>query len=131
MKAKELLRSHRFWLAAFAALILLSSLSMLFMRRSAGGSVAVITQDGAEIQRIDLSEVKESYEIKVTNPSGGYNLVLVEPGAISVIEASCPDHVCIAQGKISDSLRPIVCLPNKLMITISGGETPDIDSVSG
>lgn len=131
MKAKELLRSHRFWLAVFAALILLSSLSMLFMRRSAGGSVAVITQDGVEFQRIDLSEVKESYELKVTNSDGGYNIILVEPGTISVIEASCPDHICISQGKISDSLRPIVCLPNKLMISIDGGETPDVDSVAG
>ena len=48
MNVKKLLRSSRFWLAAFALLILVSSLMVLFFARSAGGTVAVITQDGAD-----------------------------------------------------------------------------------
>ena len=125
------LRSTRFWLLAFAALILLSSVSMCFMRFSAGGSVAVITQDGKELQRIDLSKVKNSYTIRVDHPDGGYNIILVEKGRISVTEASCPDKICIRQGKITDSSKPIVCLPNKMMIIIEGaGSSAGADSVS-
>ena len=36
-------------------------------------------------------------------------------------EAGCPDQVCVHQGFIADGTVPIVCLPNKLIIEISGG----------
>lgn len=114
----RMLRSSRFWLAAFAALLLFSSFAMIFMGSGAGGHIAVITQNNQEIERIDLSKVKDSYTIRVDNPDGGYNMVLVEKGKISVIEASCPDKICVNQGKISDSLKPIVCLPNRVMVLI-------------
>lgn len=129
------LRSTRFWLFAFAALILLSTVSMCFMRLTPGGTVAVITLDGEEIQRIDLSKVRDPYSIRVESTNGGYNIVHVEKGKISVTEASCPDKICIRQGEISNSLKPIVCLPNKMMIIIEDPETVgsagSADSVSG
>ena len=126
------LRSTRFWIFVFVGLILLSTISMFFMHFNAGGSTAIITQNGQEIQRIDLKKVKTPYTIQIDNPDGGYNLILVEKGQISVSEASCPDKICIQQGKISSSLKPIVCLPNKLMIVIEGPrDANDADSVSG
>ncbi|MGI6027820.1 MAG: NusG domain II-containing protein [Candidatus Heteroscillospira sp.] len=124
------LRSTRFWVLAFAALILFSTLSMFFMRRSADGTTAVITQDGREIERIDLGKVKEPYTIRVDNPNGGYNIILVEKGQVSVTEASCPDKVCIRQGTITTGLKPIVCLPNKVMVIIEDA-SDDADSLAG
>lgn len=119
---KRLLGSTRFWLTSFIVLVLASAGLLVYRNTSAGGTVAVITQDGQEIQRIDLNKVTNAYTLRVDHPDGGYNLVLVEHGQISVTEASCPDKVCINQGTIHDSLTPIVCLPNKLMITIEGTE---------
>ena len=124
----RLLRSSRFWLVVFTGLILFSTISMFFMRSSSGGSVAIITRNNEEIYRIDLSEVKSPYSIRVDNPEGGYNIVYVEKGKISVSEASCPDKVCVNTGKISDSVKPIVCLPNRVMVLIENekaAEAPD------
>ena len=53
--------------------------------------------------------------------AGGSNTILVEQGRIRVIEANCPDQVCVDQGWISNGTVPIVCLPHKLMIQIVGG----------
>ena len=106
----RLLRSSRFWLVVFAGLILFSTISMFFMRSSSGGSVAIITRNNEEIYRIDLSEVKSPYSIRVDNPEGGYNIIYVE------------------KGKISDSVKPIVCLPNRVMVLIENekaAEAPD------
>jgi hypothetical protein len=108
------LRSTRFWLGAFAVAAAAERRSMSFSRARAGGGTAVILQDNEVIRRIDLSAVTEPYSLRIDNSSGGYNIVLVEKGRISVTEASCPDKICIHQGKISDSLKPIVCLPNGL-----------------
>lgn len=110
----------------------MSTISLFFIKSASEGSVAIITQDGKELERIDLSDVKSSYSLVIDSPNGGYNLVLVEKDNISVIEASCTDKVCVHQGKISSSLRPIVCLPNKMMIIIEGPKDDDgIDSVTG
>jgi len=116
----RLIRSSRFWLVVFAGLILFGTISMFFMGSTAGGSTAIITQNNEEIERIDLSKVKEPYTIRIDNPNGGYNIVLVEKGKISVSEASCPDKICMNTGKITNSLKPIVCLPNKVMVIIEG-----------
>lgn len=84
--------------------------------------VARIYQNGVLIREIDLEAVSESHVITVEGENGSYNNILVEKGKISVIEASCPDHVCINQGTISDGITPIVCLPNKLVIKIENSE---------
>lgn len=115
---KKVLGSTRFWIGCFVGLILISAGFLMYRNASAGGVVAVVTRDGQELQRIDLDQVTEAYTLRMEHPDGGYNLIQVQHGKISVTEASCPDKVCINQGSISDSLTPIVCLPNKVMIAI-------------
>ena len=44
----------------------------------------------------------------------------VEPGAISVTEADCPDGICVRQGKLTTAGVPIVCMPHRLVIEIYG-----------
>ena len=50
----------------------------------------------------------------------GHNTVHVEPGAISVTEADCPDGICVRQGKLTTAGVPIVCMPHRLVIEIYG-----------
>ena len=128
---KKLIRTSRFWFLVFCFLLLFSFVSMFFIRRQPAGDIAVLTQDGQEIERIDLSAVDSTYTITVDAPGGGWNIVEVSPGSIRVIEASCPDQVCIQHGSLPDSITPIVCLPNRLSISLEGDAPADIDGVSG
>ena len=57
----------------------------------------------------------------VLEDESGSNTVTVEKGRICILEADCPDQICVNQGWISDSTVPIVCLPHKLMIEIVSG----------
>lgn len=43
-----------------------------------------------------------------------------EDGQVWVTEATCPDKICIHQGKISQEGETIVCLPNRMIIQIFG-----------
>jgi hypothetical protein len=118
MKTKNLL-----WVLLFAVIVL----GGVLVYRSLGkgeGTVAVVSVDGEVLERIDLSKVRTPYDIPVTTPYGN-NTVHVEPGAISVTEADCPDHVCIYQGRLTGSGIPIICMPHRLVIEIEGG---DIDA---
>ena len=81
-------------------------------------AVANVYQYGKLIRSIDLNEVEDSYTFDIQGKNGAYNKVLVEHGAISIIDASCPDKVCISQGKISNGVLPITCLPNQVVIKI-------------
>lgn len=109
-------------------LLFLIVLSLFFIYRQKqkseatdGHLFAYIYQNGgkeAPTEIIDLSEVKETYTITLTCDNSSYNVIEVRPGEIGVIEASCPDHICIDTGFIHSSGIPIVCLPNQLIIEI-------------
>ena len=103
------------------AVIVIGGLLSYFLLGRGEGTVAVISVDGEVLERIDLSKVREAYDIPVTTPYGN-NTVHVEPGAISVTEADCPDHVCIYQGRLTGSGIPIICMPHRLVIEIEGGD---------
>lgn len=87
------------------------------------GLVADIYQDGKLIRSISLNDVSEGYTFSVTGKSGGSNTIQVSKGCIAVISADCPDKLCVRQGFIDNSLLPITCLPNHLVIQIRHSQT--------
>ena len=97
-----------------AAALLLAGISLLSHR----GAEAVVSIDGQEYARYPLSE---DIEVKIGDDAH-FNLLVIEDGCASVTDASCPDKVCVNMGKISKSGQSIICLPNKLIVEIVGGE---------
>jgi len=77
------------------------------------------------VHKINLSDVASPYTITI-----GGNTILVEKGQISMQEADCPDGLCIKQGAISGGARPIVCLPNNIVIKLTDDEN-DVDAGQG
>lgn len=94
--------------------------AFVLLRPKAAGTTAVIKQDGTVLREIDLSALTGPVTFEVAGADGRWNSVIAEPGRIRVDSASCPDQVCVHQGWISDSSIPIVCLPNRLVIEVSG-----------
>lgn len=115
-------KKNRVWIILLAAVCILGAAGFLLLKGLDTGTVAVITVDGGEYARIDLSRVTESYQLQIDS-AWGHNTVLVEPGAISVTEADCPDKICVQQGRLTGGGVPIVCMPHRLVIQIEGGET--------
>jgi len=93
---------------------------LLLRDRGTGNPVARVTRDGAVLEEIDLAAVDEPYTLVFEDGSGS-NTVQVERGRVRVLEADCPDQICVKQGWISDGTVPIVCLPHKFMVEIVGG----------
>ncbi len=87
------------------------------------GAYVVVRVDGEEVGKYSLSQDGE-YSL-----NGGTNILIIENGAAYLIEANCPDHLCIKQGKINKNGQTITCLPNKLTVTVYG-EDNDVDLVS-
>lgn len=50
-----------------------------------------------------------------------YNILAIKNGEADIIEASCPDGICVDHIPISKSGETIVCLPNKVVVRIESG----------
>ncbi len=88
---------------------------------------AIVTVDGNEYGRFPLSEDGE-YEIK--SADGSFNHFSISGGYVQMDEASCPDQICVKHAHIRYAKESIVCLPNKVVIEIVGGEKSDIDATT-
>ena len=86
--------------------------------------VAVITVDGEEYAQYPLKS-GITMEIFVD----GHNKVIIDDGVVWMEEADCPDKLCMNQGRISKAGQTIICLPNRIMVTIKGG-TAQYDGVA-
>ena len=92
---------------------------------------AYVYKDGTLIHTIPLNDIHESRQYMVQTSEQDYNIIQVKPDAICICEASCPDKICVGQGYISNSLVPITCLPNRLVIELKADNAAsDIDAVT-
>lgn len=119
-------------LAALLALAVAGSAAFLWWQRghSRPAVMAQIYQRGVLVKQIPLDRVGEPFSFPLKGENGAENTISVERGRIRVSHASCPDQVCVRQGWISDDSVPVVCLPNQVVIQISGGDS-DVDATTG
>lgn len=110
-----------------AGSLLLAAVILLLVingSRESGG-VAVVRVDGVETERLPLS-VNGTFPL-----NGGSNILIIQDGQTWMSEANCPDLICVRQGKIHYSGQVITCLPNRLTVTIEGGESGGVDLIVG
>lgn len=122
------MKKHRFDLILLAILLLGAALAWFFLRPKAEeGAWVVITQEGRETGRYALSQ---DQTVLIGEREGDYNLLEIKDGTAAITEANCGDHTCIRTGAVSHSGQSIICLPHKVVVTITGGESSGIDAVS-
>ena len=97
---------------------------MLFQKP---GAYVYAESDGKTVFSVPLT--KEEQVFTVDAPSGGRNIVTIRDEKVSVTEASCPDKICMKQGEISAAGQCIICLPNKLIVSIGGDPEADMPDV--
>lgn len=89
------------------------------------GSSITITVDGKEYGTYSLWE-----EQTVTVGAGDtINIIEIKDGEAFMVEASCPDQLCVDQNEISYDKESIICLPNKVVITVTSDVESDLDGI--
>lgn len=92
---------------------------------SEGDAAVVITIDGKEYGTYPLS-----LDTRIEIPAKLGNSVLeIKDGVVKMIEAECPDQVCVDTKAIHNMGERIVCLPNRIIVTIVKGNFSKIDNV--
>ena len=125
------MKSTKFWVTLTIIMLIVSMAAAVAVFLFYGsGNTAVIYHKGELVDKIHLTTVTTPYTFTINSENGHYNTIQVEQGRICVIDASCPDHVCIQTGWISDGVIPIVCLPNELVIQIESNSDKSVDAAA-
>lgn len=94
-----------------------------------GGVTAVISVDGTETERVELTNLEPQTRDLTAN---GYTLHLaLTAEAVWMETADCPTQDCVHTGKISRSGQSIVCLPARVSVQLSGETEDGVDAVLG
>ena len=91
------------------------------------GATAEILCDKEIVYTIDLSAVKESYDITLENGV----TVTVEPGAICFTDSGCANRLCVRAGKLTKAGQSAACIPNRTLIRITGRAKNAPDAMTG
>lgn len=114
------------WIVIFIFLIaVVIGIGIHFVVSSKEKGIAEVFQNGELIYQLSLEEAG-TYRIAWGAES---NVIVIENGSVSIEEATCPDKLCEKQGKISAVGERIVCLPNRLVVQISGKKADSPDAV--
>ena len=61
--------------------------------------------------------------------NGHINKITIKDGTVQMAYSDCKNQICVNDGQISKTNQSIVCLPNKVMVEITGGEE-EFDAIS-
>lgn len=89
----------------------------------ADAGVVTVTVDGAVYGTYSL---KKEQKIKIHDS----NVLMIQDGHADMIEADCPDQICVNHKTISKNKESIICLPNKVVVEVNGGEEAQVDSMA-
>ncbi len=109
----------------FLALFCVAVCIWVYKGSAVEGSNIVITVDGEEYGTYSL--LKE--QTITIGERDTINIIEIKGGKAYMREASCPDQLCVDQNEISFDKESIICLPNKVVITVTSDVESDLDGI--
>ncbi|MCK5527475.1 MAG: NusG domain II-containing protein [Candidatus Latescibacteria bacterium] len=109
------------------ALLLLSGLSFLALAAFRGaGQTLVVEQDGKVLARRSIADEDT---LRIPGPLGVTTIRIAE-GRARVLNAPCPQQLCVKTGAISKAGAMVVCVPNRVVVRIEGPSKDGVDAVT-
>ncbi len=109
-------------------------ITILALGLSTGLIFALDKNQGEEIVITVDNEAYGTYSIFsnediIIEDEGSFNRIRTENGVVFMKEANCKGEDCVHQGEKSSTGESIICLPNKIIIEVVGGEK-EFDGIS-
>lgn len=125
MKSKTL---KKWDFIVLAAVLLCSAAAFLCLNtfNNNKGSYALVEVNGETVAELSLDE-NTVYEVKINGKTT--NIVEIKDNKADVTFADCPDKICENHKAIGNSGESIVCLPNRVVVSIKGSNGKQLDGV--
>lgn len=110
------------------ALLVLGMVASLFIKHflQTPGEWLLVEVAGQEVRRIKLTDNK-SFTIR---GKIGDTTIMIQDRKAWIAESPCPFHVCEHMGKIEYQGSMVVCVPNEVLIRISGPDKNQLDGIT-
>ena len=129
MSIKKALLNHKNDILLATGILLLAAICFLIFSFSMKeGKYALVTVDGEQVYKHSLNEDDETVILGANSSSGEQNVLVIKDGKAFVKSANCPDKICVSHRKISKTGETIVCLPNKVVISIEKSSSDGLDA---
>ena len=127
---KKFFKRADFILLAVFIVIGLAASAVLTLGGDSGNTVEITV--GGELYGTYPLSVDRTIVVSDDPDADGadYNSVEIKDGSVRVTSASCKNQVCVKHDAITRSGESIICLPNKMVVTITGEEGNEIDAIS-
>lgn len=109
----------------FCLLLMGLGLSAWSLTSGGSGQQVIVTVNGQHYGTYSLFE-NQTIEIQQNHH---LNKITIKDGTAQMTYSDCHNQVCVKDGSVSMANQSIVCLPNKVMVEIIGGEG-ELDAVS-
>ena len=109
----------------FCLLLIGLGLSAWSLTSGGAGQQVIVTVNGQHYGTYSLFEI-QTIEIQQKNH---LNKITIKDGTVQMTYSDCHNQVCVKDGKVRMANQSIVCLPNKVMVEIVGGEG-ELDAIS-
>ena len=117
------------YVLSFILIICLLVISNVVTNKAEGKvKYAIVTIEGKQKFKLNMNEDIELVLTKDKYPSLlGEMIIEIKDKRVRVKKEESPLHYCSMQGWVDSVAKPIVCLPNSVVVTIMGQEVPDSD----
>lgn len=115
-------------LILIGGVIFLALAVILFMNLTKeNGSYVTIFIDGVEYKTLSL---EEDGTYIVEGDHGEKNTLVIKDGYVDMIDANCPDKLCVKERSIHFNNETITCLPNRVVLQIVSDIEDEVDAVA-
>ena len=119
------IKKYRLDIIVIAAILLVSLIFLgILTFTKKDGTFVVVEIDGIAVAKYPL-DIDGVFTL-----NNGSNVLVIEDGAAYLNYSNCPDHVCENMGKIRFVGETIVCLPNRVTVTVVGDTEDGVDLIS-
>ena len=121
---KRLRRNDAIFIAILLVVVMVAGACLYFFRGE--GDTVIVSVDGKVIAAYPLN-VDRVEDIRTGEE--GLNRLVIKDGKAYVETATCPDGICAAHKPIHREGESIVCLPNKVVVTVKTADTADAPDI--
>ena len=111
-----------------AAVMTAAAIIWILMRVFSGeASRVVVSVDGEVVGEYPLNSERQ---VDITGAQGGSNRLVIKDGRADIVEADCPDKLCVHEAPISKEGEALVCLPHRVVVTVRGEKEVPYDALT-
>lgn len=70
------------------------------------------------VEKIGSAQAKRRIAVRGAR---GVTVIVIDHGQVWIAESACPDHYCVRQGAIRQAGEALVCMPNRVVVTLESG----------